>query len=135
MPMNALSAAALAPIRQRFIVTLGAREERLAEMLRNPKEYCEDPELLELVLHDLHKVKGVAPMLGMAVLGELATEAEDQMDRWLAEGRPREVPKVVMDCLARLRAALRAVLQDAGEPTRPPGTQPPSKKPPSGNNH
>lgn len=79
MQLTSLSAEALAPIRQRFIDALRDRETRVRDAVT--RAMVHDPDRL---LDDIHKIRGVAPMLGMADLGALAAVAEDRLEPWLS---------------------------------------------------
>lgn len=116
MTMILLSPETLAPIRARFIEALRDREVRLRRSVTTA-EIGEPAQLLE----DIHKIRGVAPMLGMATLGALAADAEDRLEPWLAAATiaPPQVPpgpapaaRLPEDLHACL-TALHAAMQDA----------------------
>lgn len=107
MHLTTLPAEALAPIRARFLVALRDRELRMQQAVatvttRQPAE----------LLDDVHKIRGVAPMLGLAQLGALAADAEDRLEAWLdipADPAAR-MPDDLHACLTALHGAIRAAL-------------------------
>ncbi|MBC2835668.1 Hpt domain-containing protein [Paragemmobacter straminiformis] len=108
--MTSLSAEALAPIRQRFIDALRDREARMRAALTQAPLHQPDR-----LLDDIHKIRGVAPMLGMAGLGALAAEAEDRLEPWVsaaiaAAPQDMHIPEEVRDCLQALHAEITATL-------------------------
>lgn len=119
MQLTSLSAEALAPIRARFIDALRDREARVREALAQAQVH--QPERL---MDDIHKIRGVAPMLGMAGLGALAAEAEDRLCPWISATAPEiasgaasggadmamPLPEELLDCLQALHDEMRAML-------------------------
>lgn len=109
MQFNTLPPEALAPIRDRFLVALRDRESRVQHAVTTAS--AGEPAVL---LDDIHKIRGVAPMLGLARLGALAADAEDRLDAWLnasfAPSAPR-MPEDLHACLKALHHAMREVLE------------------------
>lgn len=110
MHLTTLSAEALAPIRARFLVALRDREVRVRQAVAS--DSLQPPAEL---LDDVHKIRGVAPMLGMAELGSLAADAENRLEAWFAETRaPAQtmvrMPADLHACLRALHAAIRSAL-------------------------
>lgn len=110
MQLTTLPAEALAPIRDRFLVTLRERETRVQQAVATASA-GEAGALLD----DVHKIRGVAPMLGMGQLGALAADAEDRLEAWLntpqrpADAAPR-MPEDLQSCLKALHCAIRQAL-------------------------
>lgn len=110
MQFNDLPAEALAPIRDRFLVALRERETRVQQAVAtaSAKE-------AGALLDDVHKIRGVAPMLGMGQLGALAADAEDRLEAWLntplrpADAAPH-MPEDLHCCLKALHCAIRQAL-------------------------
>ena len=110
MFLQGLPADAIAPIRARVLVALRDREQRLRDA---PSALAQSP---DSVAEDLHKIRGVAPMLDLPDLGALAAEAEDRLDAWLGtmrHGQDRPVPEDLLACLRALGAAMTKALDDA----------------------
>jgi len=111
MHLNTLPAEALAPIRARFLVALRDRETRVQAAVAMAG--TGQPEAL---LDDVHKIRGVAPMLGMGHLGALAADAEDRLEAWLntshspSDARLLRMPDDLHACLRALHSAIRAAL-------------------------
>ncbi len=111
MHLPPLSAETLAPIRARFLLALRDREARVAQAALSASTTQ-----AALLLDDAHKIRGVAPMLGMAQLGALAADAEDRLDAWLAaippapHATPQPMPDDLHQCLCALHRAIRAAL-------------------------
>ncbi len=107
MQITSLSADALAPIRARFIDALRDREPRVGAAAETAR--VGEPEQLK---EDIHKIRGVAPMLGLAQLGALAADAEDRLEAWLgvlADPASR-MPDDLHACLKALHGAIREAL-------------------------
>lgn len=108
MQLNTLPPEALAPIRDRFLVALRDRESRVHHAVATAS--AGEPAVL---LDDIHKIRGVAPMLGLARLGALAADAEDRLEAWLnasfAPAQPR-MPEDLHTCLRALHHAMREAL-------------------------
>ena len=108
MQMTSLSPETLAPIRKRFIDALRDREPRVGAAAETA-QVCEPNQLIE----DIHKIRGVAPMLGMAELGALAAQAEDRLEPWLAAATitpPGMMPDDLQTSLKDLHDAIRQAL-------------------------
>ncbi|AWB48382.1 hypothetical protein HYN69_07500 [Gemmobacter aquarius] len=106
MQFNTLPPEALAPIRDRFLVALRDRESRVQHAVATAS--TGEPAVL---LDDIHKIRGVAPMLGMARLGALAADAEDRLEAWLnASFAPPRMPDDLQSCLRALHHAMREAL-------------------------
>lgn len=110
MHLTSLPAESLAPIRARFLDALRGREGRIHEAATRAKT-TEPVDLLE----DVHKIRGVAPMLGLMQLGALAADAEDRLDAWFATHGLQSADTVRMPddlhyCLKALHASIREAL-------------------------
>lgn len=109
MQLTTLPAEALAPIRARFIDALRDREPRVGAAAETA--HVVEPEQL---MEDIHKIRGVAPMLGMAELGALAADAEDRLEPWLAAATITPpgagMPDEVQSSLKELHGAIRQAL-------------------------
>lgn len=114
MQLTTLPAEALAPIRARFIDALRDREARVGAAALDARLDAPDQ-----LLEDIHKIRGVAPMLGMAELGALAAVAEDRLEPWLAATTDAALglsevtaamPHELHCTLKELHAAIRQVL-------------------------
>lgn len=106
MHLNILPAETLAPIRARFLVALREREARIGAAARSSA--AEHPEAL---LDDVHKIRGVAPMLGLSLLGALAADAEDRLEAWFGgnlapAGVLLAMPDDLRLCLKALHGAI-----------------------------
>lgn len=111
MQFNTLPAEALAPIRARFLVALRERETRVNEAATHAR--FDQPAVL---LDDVHKIRGVAPMLGLATLGALAADAEERLEHWLGgklspAANTNRMPDDLHLCLRALHAAIREALE------------------------
>lgn len=110
MQLNTLPADALAPIRARFLASLRERETRVREALASA--CAAEPDAL---LDDVHKIRGVAPMLGLVHLGARAAETEDRLDLWLRSAPPAaatslRLPEDLMHALHHLHSAIHEAL-------------------------
>ncbi len=116
MQLTSLPAESLAPIRARFIDALRAREARIREVLALAR-----PPQPDQLRDDIHKIRGVAPMLGLGQLGALAADAEDRLEPWLAAAKIRpagmedeaemvRMPDDLHACLSALHAAMREAM-------------------------
>lgn len=112
MFLKSLPVDALAPIRARFLVALRDREQRLREVTV-AAALVHAPECMA---EDLHKIRGVAPMLDLPDLGALAAVAEDRFDTWQGVagcGQGDRLPDDLLDCLRALSAAMTRALDTA----------------------
>lgn len=109
MQITSLSADALAPIRARFIDALRDREPRVGAAAETAR--VGEPEQLK---EDIHKIRGVAPMLGLAELGARAADAEDRLEPWLLATTiappGAEMPDELQSSLRELHGAIRQAL-------------------------
>lgn len=107
MHLHTLPAESLAPIRARFLAALRDREPRLREAASTAA--VSSPAALH---DDVHKIRGVAPMLGLAELGALAADAETRLDAWLGAtlSPVSHMPEDLRLCLQALHAAIDRAL-------------------------
>ncbi len=98
-------------IKKRFISALDTRAREFEGLLSRIVRNEDAAQALEELRIGVHKIRGVAPTLGLPKLGELATETEQDINSMLAGDDPQTAAAKFLKSLDVLLNELKATAQ------------------------